>query len=67
MNQQPHQKTQRELGHQGVDVECDQCVQHGGHEKELRHAEAGRQQACTHAGSDHHEQGIEDVVAGNDA
>ena len=68
VHEHPRQESHEELGHQRVDVGRDDGIQHGGEDEQLRDGEV--QHFEPHDGQqrrEHHESGVQDVVAGDDA
>ncbi|MNN09602.1 hypothetical protein D3C81_1224890 [compost metagenome] len=66
--QQPDQKTHGELGHDPEDVSVDQDIEQRHHQEQLRDAQVRKaQQDDGENGRHHHEQGIENIVGGDDS
>ena len=67
VNQEPGQEAHQEFRHQREDIDCYQRIEQGRDQEQLRYRQTLAQQHDRHAGRRHHEQGVEDIHAGDGA
>ena len=67
MNEQPDDEADEELRHQAVDVRRHGDIEQRRGQKELRNRQPQREQRHGNDGGNHHEQGVENIVGGDDA
>ncbi len=67
VGQCPCHKAQQVLRHQHENVERHHCIGQAGKQKDLRNGETGLEQSAGNHRAADHEQGVQNVVGGNDA